>query len=300
MRFLILAVASLLCFNCSNEGEKSKLTELELQILDSIHSHEGEYAVAFKILGPVGQHIFINKNDVFHAASTMKTAVMVEAFRQIDQGRLNLDDSLLVSNKFRSIVESSWYELSLTDDSEPQLYQAIGEFQPVRELIELMITQSSNLANNILVDHLGAKNISKTMEDLGAGGIKVLRGVEDNKAYEQGLSNTTDAYSLMVLYEKLARGQVVSEAVSQSIIEILKRQQFKDVIPALLPENVAVAHKTGSITGVRHDSGIVYLPDGGRYVLVLLSKDLKDEEAGTKLLQNISKMVYDYAEGSID
>jgi beta-lactamase class A len=115
-----------------------------------------------------------------------------------------------------------------------------------------------------------------------------------------GLSNTTDAYSLLVIYEKLARHELVSQQASRAMIEILKRQQFNEVIPELLPENVVVAHKTGSITGVRHDSGIVFLPDGRSYVLVLLSKDLQDAEAGTRLLQHISRLVYDYAAELID
>ena len=294
MRFIILVLILLICLNCRDNNENT-ITKLELLILDSIYSHEGEFAVAFKTLYPPEKTIFISKNQIFHAASTMKAPVMIEAFKQMELGQLHPEDSLLVTNRFQSIVDSSWYELSLTDDSEPELYQTLGQNQTVDKLIELMITRSSNLANNILIDRLGAVNISGTMENIGANGMKVLRGVEDNKAFEQGLSNTTDAYSLMVIYEKLARHEVVSEQASRSMIEILKRQQFNEVIPALLPDQVVVAHKTGSITGVRHDSGIVYLPDGRSYVLVLLSKDLQDEEAGTRLLQNISKMVYDWS-----
>jgi len=294
MRFIILVLILLICLNCRDNNENT-ITKLELLILDSIYSHEGEFAVAFKTLYPPEKTIFISKNQIFHAASTMKAPVMIEAFKQMELGQLHPEDSLLVTNRFQSIVDSSWYELSLTDDSEPELYQTLGQNQTVDKLIELMITRSSNLANNILIDRLGAVNISGTMENIGANDMKVLRGVEDNKAFEQGLSNTTDAYSLMVIYEKLARHEVVSEQASRSMIEILKRQQFNEVIPALLPDQVVVAHKTGSITGVRHDSGIVYLPDGRSYVLVLLSKDLQDEEAGTRLLQNISKMVYDWS-----
>jgi beta-lactamase class A len=124
--------------------------------------------------------------------------------------------------------------------------------------------------------------------------MKVLRGVEDIKAFNLGKSNTTSAQSLMVIYEKLAKGEVVSPGASAAMIEILKRQNYQDVIPALLPTGVTVAHKTGSISGVVHDSGIVLLPDGRRYVLVLLSKELPDLDEGTRLLQNISKMIYDY------
>ncbi len=132
------------------------------------------------------------------------------------------------------------------------------------------------------------------MKDLGANNMQILRGVEDIKAYELGLNNTTNAQSLLVIFEQLANGKVVSREASIMMIEVLKRQQHNNIIPSLLPEDVIVAHKTGSITGVQHDAGIVFLPDGRKYVLVLLSKDLVDSKSGTRLFQNISKMVYDY------
>ena len=296
MRLFVLALLPILVVACSNNKSSNiaTLTDLELQILDSIHHHEGEFAVAFKNLDTAGETIFINKSTIFHAASTMKTPVMIEVFKQIAVGNISLDDSLIVTNKFRSIVDSSWYELSLGDDSESDLYQAIGKSAAVSDLIEYMITKSSNLANNILIERLGAEFITKTMKDLGAPDMQVLRGVEDLKAYHQGLSNTTNALSLLVIYEKLANGMVVSKEASESMIEVLKRQHYNDVIPALLPDHVVIAHKTGSISHVHHDSGIVFLPDGRKYVLVLLSKDLVDFDDGTRLLQNISKMIYDY------
>jgi len=295
MRLLVLAWSLLLFATCTEKPSNTNtLTNLELRILDSIHHHEGEFAMAFKNLDSVGETIFINKSAIFHAASTMKTAVMIEVFKQIAAGNLRLDDSLTVTNRFRSTIASSWYELEANEDSEHGLYQSVGKPKSIGYLVEVMITESSNLANNLLIDHLGAEHITQTMKDLGAGDMQVLRGDEDIKAYNQGLSNTTNALSLMVIFEKLAKGQVVSKEASTAMIEVLKRQHHNNVIPALLPETVVVAHKTGSISHVQNDSGIVYLPDGRKYVLVLLSKDLVDFDDGTGLLQNISKMIYDY------
>jgi beta-lactamase class A len=78
------------------------------------------------------------------------------------------------------------------------------------------------------------------------------------------------------------------------MIDILLDQKFNDKIPAKLPKKVKVAHKTGWITGVNHDAGIVILPDGRKYVLVLLSKELQDDKAAVKSMAKISKMIYDY------
>jgi beta-lactamase class A len=90
----------------------------------------------------------------------------------------------------------------------------------------------------------------------------------------------------------------VDVGASMVMIDILLDQRFNDIIPAKLPKEVKVAHKTGSITGVRHDSGIVFLPDGRKYILVLLSKDLQDADAGIEAMANVSEMIYNYEKGN--
>jgi beta-lactamase class A len=152
---------------------------------------------------------------------------------------------------------------------------------------------STNLATNIMIELVGAPNAQQTMRDLGTKNMQVLRGVEDSKAYQAGLNNSTTAYDLMVIFEQMAKGEVVDSTTSAEMIKILLDQKFNDIIPAGLPPDVKVAHKTGWITGVHHDGGIVFLPDGRKYVLVLLSKNLKDEQAGVEMMTKVSKMVYD-------
>jgi beta-lactamase class A len=78
------------------------------------------------------------------------------------------------------------------------------------------------------------------------------------------------------------------------MMQVLLEQHFNEIIPAHLPATVKVAHKTGSITGVQHDSGIVIMPDGRKYVLVILSDQLKDVPTAIKTMAGVSKMVYDY------
>jgi beta-lactamase class A len=160
-----------------------------------------------------------------------------------------------------------------------------------------MIIQSSNLATNIIIGMLDGKKVTQTMRDLGAMDINVLRGVEDQKAFDKGLNNTTTAYDLMLIFEKIARGEVVSEEACRSMIKTLLDQHFGTIIPALLPKEVKVAHKTGSIVGVEHDSGIVFLPNGKKYVLVILSKNLEDEPSATPAMARVSEMIYRYVVG---
>ena len=141
---------------------------------------------------------------------------------------------------------------------------------------------------------LDGKKITQTMRGLGAKNIQVLRGVEDGKAFERGLNNTTTAYDLMVIYDKIASHQVVNPKACDEMIGVLLDQKHNSIIPALLPKGVKVAHKTGSITGVHHDSGIVFLPDGTKYVLALLSKNLENDPAATGAMARVSEMIYQY------
>lgn len=277
-----------LCVSCQSDKKV-----LEGEIAEELAKMDGTFALAFKDL-TTGDEILVHEHDVFHAASTMKTPVMIEVYKQAAEGKFRLSDSIVVKNEFKSIVDGSPYSLEVADDSQHTLYQEAGRKEPLSILVYEMITGSSNLATNIIIELVGAKSVTSTMRALGAHDIQVLRGVEDDKAFAQGLNNTTTAYDLMVIFEKMAKGETVSPEASQAMINILLDQRFNSIIPARLPADVKVAHKTGSITGVHHDSGIVILPDGRKYVLVLLSKGLKSDEAGTTAMAKVSAMIYDY------
>ena len=258
---------------------------------------DGDFAVAFMIIGDEKNEILINEKMIFHAASTMKTPVMIEVFKQAAENQFNLDDSIEIKNEFKSIVDASPFSLDITDDSGEDLYSFIGKQKTIRELVFDMITVSSNLATNILIELVGAANINETMRSIGANDIQVLRGVEDDKAFQLGLNNIVTAYDLMLIYENLANHKFVNAESSTEMINILLQQKHNTRIPAKLPNDVKVAHKTGTITGVGHDSGIVFLPDGRKYVLVLLSKNVKDGKAVVEAQAEVSRMIYEYVAG---
>jgi beta-lactamase class A len=273
--------------------QRVTVESLKKQIEAELSLQEGVFAVAFKDL-QTGEELFIHEREVFHAASTMKTPVMIEIYKQAAAGKWSLTDSVEIKNEFSSIVDGSSFSLTVDDDSEEVLYSKVGQKATLYELIYDMIIASSNLATNIVIELADAKKVTQTIRALGAADIQVLRGVQDLKAFDQGLNNTTTAYDLMVIFEQLAQGNIVSPEASDEMIKILLDQKFKEIIPAELPEGVTVAHKAGSITGVRHDSGIVFLPDGRKYVLVLLSKQMTDPEAGISSMAKVSKRIYDY------
>jgi len=291
--FLIVVLLSNITISTETYGQTNTMNKLAKNIEVVLANENGDFAVAFKDLS-TGKKLLINAHEEFHAASTMKTPVMIEVFKQVKEGKFSLEDSFLIKNEFKSIVDSSLYSLDSTDDSETEIYRHIGEKRTLYDLMYQMIIASSNLSTNVVIELVGAKSVTQTMRELGAKKIKVLRGVEDNKAYELGLNNTTTAYDLMVIFEKIAQGKAIDKKSSDEMINILLQQEHNDIIPAELPKDVKVAHKTGSITGVHHDSGIVFLPDGRKYVLVLLSKNLENETSAVKAMAKVSRMIYDF------
>jgi beta-lactamase class A len=247
-----------------------------------------EVSVAFRTLDGRDQ-LFVREAEPFHAASTMKIPVMIEMYRQADAKTISLDQPVAVVNEFKSIVDGSPFRLSADDDSEKSLYAAVGQSRTWRELNELMITESSNLATNILIDRLGVANIRKTAAALGADGMDVRRGVEDNVAFRAGQNNTTTSMALLRLLESLANGTAVSREASREMVDVLARQRFNESIPAGLPPGTRVAHKTGSITRIQHDAAIVFAPRP--YVLVVLVRGLDDESKGHALIASIARVV---------
>ena len=242
-----------------------------------------------------GDTLYINADTSFHAASTMKVPVMIELFRAFDAGRLRPDQRIVLGNSFKSIVDGSPYTLDAGGDSDSLVYRRIGSEITILELIDRMITRSSNLATNTVIELVGATNANATAHALGARNIRVLRGVEDSKAFQAGLNNTTTALDLAVLMDALERNTAASPASSRAMRDILLRQEFNDEIPAGLPAGTPVAHKTGFITGVLHDAAIVYPPRRKPYVLVVLTRGVPDRSVAREMIVDVSRLVYVHA-----
>jgi beta-lactamase class A len=239
-----------------------------------------------------GTTLLRNEQTVFHAASTMKVPVMLGIFEAVTRGELRLDQPVRVRNDFVSILDASHYALDPGEDSDPELYELIGSDVTLEELVRRMIVRSSNLATNIVIELIGAPRVMALMKEIGAERIQVLRGVEDDKAYHAGMNNTVTAYDLMLIFRTLAESRAVSADASKRMIDILLAQELNDGIPAGLPEGVRVAHKTGSITRIAHDAGVVIAPDGSRYVLVVLTRGFAKTSDGERVIAEISRAVW--------
>jgi beta-lactamase class A len=295
LRGLLASTVIVTCLTATARGQRPAMAGLSALISDRIRTVPGaEVAVSYRDLS-TGDSLDVGAEVDFHAASTMKIPVMLEVLRAAEAGRLGLDQEILLVNRFHSIVDGSPYSLDAGEDSDSAMYARIGQRVPVRELMERMIVRSSNLATNVLIALVGADRANATAHALGAARIRVLRGVEDGKAYEAGLNNTTTSADLAVLLQRIERNEALGAQSARLMKATLLRQEFNDAIPAGIPPGTPVAHKTGSITATLHDAAIVYPPGRGPYVLVVLTRKIPDAGTARALIADISRLVWVHA-----
>jgi beta-lactamase class A len=256
-----------------------------------VERQDAEIAIAYRHLG-TGATYFRDEDLTFHAASTMKLPVMMALFQAVDAGEMRLGQAIDVRNQFQSIVDGSPFALDPKEDGDPDLYQAVGSTRPLEDLIRRMIVRSSNLATNLLIERIGASRAADLMRTLGAYQMNVLRGVEDQKAFDAGLNNVATAKDLEILLTTLAKGGSFTPASNERMIEILKEQEFNEKIPAYLPKGTPIAHKTGDVTGIHHDAAIVFPPGEEPYVLVVLTRGFQDEKQANQIIAEISRVVW--------
>ena len=232
-----------------------------------------------------------NAEKLFHAASTIKVAILLAVMKAVDEGRAKLEDPLHVRNRFLSVVDRSPYKLDRSSDGYPQLYKSIGRTAKIADLADSMITSSSNLATNLLLDFVGTEEAAKVLSEAGVNGVHLRRGVEDENAYDEGVNNETTADGLVELFG-VFRGDYLSKKGREHAIHILLNQRFTSMIPAGLPSHATVAHKTGEISTVCHDAGIVYLPEREPYIVAILTEVDSDSNARRDTVAKISEAVY--------
>lgn len=241
-----------------------------------------------------GQTLSIDGDTVFHAASTMKVPVLFALFREYQSGRMKADRRMLLVNQFKSIVDSSTYTLSASDDSDSSVYAMVGQEVLLQDLATRMITHSSNLATNALISLLDPVRITALTRTFGATQMMVRRGVEDNVAFRAGLNNTTTANDLVALFSALQRGQVAGKSATKDMLALLEAQAFNDQIPAGLPKGTRIAHKTGSITATLHDAGIVYPKGRVPYAIAILTRNIEDRKVASALIADCSHIVWEW------
>ena len=273
----------------------ASLADISVSLRDAVEKIAGESkarAVAVALLDfDSGLRFSLAGDRWFHAASTIKVAVLLAVFRAVDEGRLRLDDSLHVRNRFISAADGFPFRLDSDSDALPKLYQAIGRTVNISALAEGMIAASSNLATNLLLDLVGVAYARNVLREAQVSGVELRRGVEDHAAHERGIDNQVTADGLLTLLCAV-RGNFLSNESREHAIRILLAQRFKSMIPAGLPAHATVAHKTGEISTACHDMGIVYLPERQPYIAVILTEFDSEQDGRRETVAAISEVIH--------
>lgn len=236
----------------------------------------------------------------FHAASTIKLAVLLGVFAAIHGGKLLPQSRLHVRNRFRSAHDGSAFRVLSERDADSEVQAAVGKTMRLRDLARNMIIRSSNLATNLLLDYLGIEFLQRLLESYSLSGIDLRRGVEDELSFEHGINNRVTADGLVHLLRLIAEERAFTPELSRNMLEILHDQEFRSGIPAGLPANARVAHKTGEISTIAHDAGIVYLPGRKPYVVVVLSEWEPETTGRSPTIAAASYMIYEHLMGGKD
>ena len=259
--------------------------QLEDLIGNFLEGKDGDYAIYVKDLKPQGKRdVYINSDQVYEAASLYKLYLMAATFKAINDGKMTKDTE--ISAKLSHLEDV----LGSVDFGYQDLAEDEVATYTVAECLDRISRISDNYAAIMPAEKVGWDNVQALADDLGV----------ENTAIKNPI--TTSAEDIGLLLEKLYRGEVVSFDASQQMIDLLSQAQINDRIPAKLPQDLRVAHKTGELSQVRNDAGIVFLdpPASGPYVIVLMTKNLKYEDEGIENLAEVSKIVYDYYASNSD
>ena len=238
-----------------------------------LEAKAGAAALAVSIADlETGAEFHYHADRWFHAASTIKVAILVGVFGAIFRGELLPQSRVHVRNRFLSAYDGSPYRVRLDRDANPDVHREVGRTLRVSELADAMITTSSNLATNLLLDLVGLDVLQRTIDGFGLDGIDLRRGVEDEKAFEHGINNRITANGLVGLLRLIGEERAFSPALSRQMVDVLLGQQFNSGIPAGLPRGARVAHKTGEISTIAHDAGLIFLPGRRPYALSILTE----------------------------
>jgi len=232
-----------------------------------------------------------NADTLFHAASTIKLAVLVGVYAQVSRGELTADSPVHVRNRFTSIVDGNPFAIA-PGSTDAEVAKLEGRTMSVHDLAYEMITRSSNLATNLLIDVVGVDTIKRCLEELRVDGIVMVRGVQDEAAVQAGINNLVTANGVLRLLRMIADGRAYSPEVCAQMLEILLDTRARSGIPAGVPGDASVAHKTGNISTVHHDAGIVYIGNRRPYFLVVLTQ-FPAEAGRTTAVAEVSQGIFE-------
>ncbi len=226
----------------------------------------------------------------YYAASTMKLPLMIELFRAADVGALDLSQPVEVTTTFHSVHDGSPYVLA-ADDIDAELAARAGDQLPVRDLVESMITKSSNEATNLLFPLVNVGSLAATLAELGATDTVVQRPIGDRFAESTGVTNLVSAADLARLLVAIGTDRAATPAGCREMLAVLCRQRHRDGIPSVLPAQAVTAGKNGWVDDHLHDAALVYPPDAPAYALAVATSGMTNDDS-RRVIRDISAAAY--------
>ena len=229
-----------------------------------------------------GEAVCFQENQKVPSASLIKMYILVEAFRRIKEGTLTFD--LEIGVRREDVVD-----FSVLQFLRPRDYS-------LEELLRLMIVYSDNTATNVLIDFFGMERLNGLMQDIGCKTSVMQRKMMDFAAAEDGRQNYTSVADMAGLLERLYKGRLLGQPFDQQMLDIMKGQADEEAMRRELPDEIAIARKSGELDALEHDMAIVYTAKRN-YIYVFFSWETGDNNRGRKVLADTSKMVFDYFQG---
>src|SRR5919109_4744144 len=233
----------------------------------------------------------------FHAASTIKVAILVALAAAVAEARFQLFSRLAVRNRFLSAADGSTFRIPVARDANTEVHKYVGRTMLLDEMALHMIATSSNLATNLLLDLVGVDYARAVLTRIGVEGVDLRRGVEDERALEAGIINRVTARGLVQLFRAIYEGRAAPDQGTHWMLHVLHQQQFTSGIPAGLPDTVrgqaTVANKTGEISNMAHDAGLVFLPDESVYAIAVLTETAPGVSPGLQTVARLARVAYE-------
>ena len=264
---------------------------LDSRLMPLIEAHQGKVAVAVKNL-KTGESFAYHADEPMTTASLIKFPIMVEAYRQAAEKRVDLDAPVTLT-KADKVPGSGILTAHFSE----------GATFPLRDAIHLMIVYSDNTATNLVLDRIGIGATAESMEKLGYPNTKahskVFRRdttIDLERSQRFGIGSTT-ASEMVRLCEALQKGELVSPEASAEMRKHLEACDDKDKFPRFLPPGTKVAFKTGSVDASKTAAGIIDTP-GGPVAVCVMTEGNKDQRwvtdnAGNRLCADVARVVYD-------
>jgi beta-lactamase class A len=261
----------------------SSQTEALSAAVDSVRK-DGIVSVVARVSGEEDPRVSIEPDARHYSASIMKLPILIAAHRLVEQDRLDLGRPVTVRNEFESRNPGHHFSLDREEDSDPATWAALGAEVSLGELVHRMVIVSGNLATNLVLDEVGSDEVKAVLADAGCSErTTIVRGIEDYPARDAGIDNLITADDMARLVVALADGRLAGAGATAACEQTLLAQEYRNGIPAGLPDGLTVGNKTGWISSVNHDVALIRAPDlppVGMAVLVSAPGSEEEREAG--------------------